>query len=98
MFQSDSEPDLFGLLLPLFGDPVPDLGIGEPDLDLDPALEPDLDREGERDLDLDLETLRDFAEPAGDLEDGRDPTDSFDLGDLDRERDFLLDSTDTASE
>ena len=80
------------------GDPVPDLAVGEADLDFEPALEPDPDPERERDFDLDLEreTLRDFTEAVGDLEDCLDPTDSFDLGDLDR--DFLLDSTDAASE
>ena len=83
------EPDLLRLLLRLLGDSVPDFAAG--DLDLDPALEPDRER------DLERETLRDFAEP-GDREDFRDPTDSLDLGDLDRERDLRLDPTDAAFE
>ena len=83
---------MLGLILPLFGDPDLDLATGEPDLD----LEPDFERE--RDLDLDIERgLRDFPDSAGDRECLLDVCESLDLGDWERERDFL-DDTDAPSE
>ena len=86
-FQSDSEPDRIGVPLPLLGDFDLDLFAGEFDLDLEGDLEIDLER------DLDLDTERDRTEPTGDL----DLLDALDLGDCDRERDFL-ESTEAASE
>ena len=68
-----------------------DLFAGELDLDLEGDLEIDLER------DLDLDTDRDRPEPTGDRDVGPDLSDALDLGDCDRERDFL-ESTEAASE